>query len=369
MDWPGKSLLYPEPKGLALIIGPWNYPFLLIMSPLIGALAAGNCVVLKPSEFAPNTGKILEKLIRECFPDEYCCVVQGDAYIGQQLLDNPWGHIFFTGSTSIGKHIMKSAAQYLSPVTLELGGKNPCIVMEDSDISISAERIVWGKFLNAGQTCVAPDYLLVHKNIEKQLIAVLKKNIHRFYGSDPQTSPDYARIVNHRHFDRLISCLEGVKILFGGHHDRDDLYIEPTLISDIRSNKSLIQEEIFGPILPVLTFDNVEEVIKDLQTRPKPLALYLFTKNRFWQERICARLSSGSLAFNETISQIGNLNLPFGGVGESGMGAYHGRSSFDCFSHYKGVLIKGYQYHNRLRYPPYKMSLPQLKKIFKIIIK
>ena len=367
LDWPGKSRIYPEPKGVVLIIGPWNYPFLLVISPLIGALAAGNCAVLKPSEFAPHTSQLLEKLIHECFPDDYCRVVQGNADVTTKLLDHPWDHIFFTGSTWVGRYIMESAARYLSPVTLELGGKNPCIVMEDIDPTIAADRIVWGKLLNAGQTCVAPDHLLVHNDIADDVIENIIKTIQRFYGLNPQDSPNYSRIVNDHHFHRLMSYMKGARIIFGGRHDPADLYIAPTLITDIEANDRVMHEEIFGPILPVLTFDDIDKLIDQIRIRPKPLALYLFTKNKACQEKVRDRLSSGSLAINDTLSQIINIHLPFGGIGESGIGAYHGRTSFDCFTHYKSVFIKGYHFHHRLKYPPYRISLHRLKRLFKIM--
>lgn len=369
LDWPGKSYIYPEPKGMVLIIGPWNYPFLLVMSPLIGALASGNCAVVKPSEYAPNTGKVLEEIVQTCFPEEYCRVVQGDANTAEGLLGQPWDHIFFTGSTAIGRSIMESAAKHLSPVTLELGGKNPCIVMDDADPVIAAERIVWGKFLNAGQTCVAPDHLWVHENIQDRLIPALIETILRFYGPDPKSSKDYGRIINTRHFDRLMDCMTGVSIIHGGEHDRNDLYIAPTLIKDASSNEHVLHEEIFGPILPIFGFENMETLIEQLQVKPKPLALYLFTKDKSLQDRVRIRISSGGMAINETLSQIFNLHMPFGGLGESGMGAYHGRSSFDCFTHYRGVLLKGYSSHHRLRYPPYTIGLSKLKGIFKIMAK
>ena len=367
LDMPGKSYIYPEPKGVVLIIGPWNYPFQLVMSPLIGALASGNCAVLKPSEYAPNTSKVLEEIIHTCFPDDYCLVVQGDARTAQELIAQPWDHIFFTGSTAIGKRIMGSASKYLTSVTLELGGKNPCIVMEDSDPIITAERIVWGKFLNAGQTCVAPDYLLVNKKIKDRLLSALIKTIRRFYGPDPKSSKDYGRIINTRHFDRLINCLNGVNIIYGGDYDRNDLYIAPTLINNVLSNDHVVHEEIFGPILPIFCFENIETLLEQLQVRPKPLALYLFTRNKFLKDKVCTHLSSGTIAINETLTQIVNLHMPFGGIGESGMGAYHGRYSFDCFTHYKSVLLKGYHYHHRLKYPPYTISLSKLKGIFRIM--
>ncbi|MGA1795472.1 MAG: aldehyde dehydrogenase [bacterium] len=366
-DWPGTSYLYPEPKGVVLIVGPWNYPFLLVVSPLIGALASGNCAVLKPSEYAPNTGTVLEEIIRSSFPEGYCRVVQGDAATAQAFLDHPWDHIFFTGSTAIGKRVMASAATHLSPVTLELGGKNPCIVMEDCDPVIAAERIVWGKFLNAGQTCVAPDHLWVHKDIEDRLIPALTETIRRFYGPDPRSSGDYGRIINTRHFDRLMHCLDGVTTIYGGEHNREERYIAPTIITDARSNEHVMHEEIFGPILPIFGFEDIEPLLEQLQAAPSPLALYLFTGNRSLRDRVRMRVPSGGMAVNETLSHIVNLHLPFGGVGASGMGAYHGRSSFDCFTHYRGVLLKGYRWHHRLRYPPYRIGLSALRAVFRIM--
>ncbi|MFN5767462.1 MAG: aldehyde dehydrogenase [Pseudanabaena sp.] len=363
--FPSSSFIYPEPLGVVLIIAPWNYPFALMIQPLIGAIAAGNCALLKPSEQTPHTSKAIAQIINNNFDASFIAAIEGGIDINQALLAEKFDHIFFTGGTAIGKIVMESAAKHLTPVTLELGGKSPCIVDDDSNLEITAKRIIWGKFFNAGQTCVAPDYLLVQKNIKSALIEKLLKSVKTFYGEDPQQSPDLARIVNYRQFDRLVSLLDEGKILVGGQNDRSDRFIAPTLIDDVSPNSKIMSEEIFGPILPILEYDQLSEAIAFVKTHPKPLALYFFSNNKQNQERILQEISYGGGCFNDSIVHYVNLELPFGGVGDSGIGSYHGKSSFDTFSHRKSVLKNSFRFDIKLRYPPYTMAIATLKKFIK----
>ncbi len=365
-QFPASALIYPEPLGVVLIIGPWNYPFSLVISPLIGAMAAGNCSILKPSEIAPNTSRLVAKMIGENFDPNYICVFEGGIETSQQLLAEKFDRIFFTGGTKIGKIIMEAAAKHLTPVTLELGGKSPCIVETDIDIKEAAKRITWGKFINAGQTCIAPDYLLVNREIKKDLISAMKDCIIDYYGDNPQSSPNYARIINERQFTRLTSLLEEGEIVIGGDNNAENLYIAPTILDKISDNSAIMEDEIFGPILPVLEYNNLEEAINIINSKPKPLALYLFSKSKENQEKVLENTSSGGVCINDTIMQVGIKDLPFGGVGESGIGAYHGKTSFDTFSHYKSILKKGFLFDLNWRYPPYSKNLEKMKKILGI---
>jgi len=360
--WPGKGCLLPEPLGDALIIGPWNYPFQLLFSPLVGALAAGNCVVLKPSEFAPHTARVISELIADTFPSEYITVVEGDRKTAEALLLEKFDAIFFTGSTSVGKSVMAAAARHLTPVTLELGGKCPAIVCADAPLEMTARRIAWGKFMNAGQTCVAPDFVLVERQVFKPLLEALRRVIREFYGDNPQTSPDYGRIINRGHFDRLIHCAASCKC------DAEDLYIAPTLLPGVSWEDAVMQEEIFGPILPVLPFDSIDEVPSLLRERPSPLALYLFTNDRAIQDRIVAGTRSGGVCINDTIVHMLGQDLPFGGVGESGMGKCHGKAGFECFSHERAIVRRFTSFDLRFRYPPAKLSLEKLKKACRFLM-
>jgi aldehyde dehydrogenase (NAD+) len=360
----GKSYIFHEPYGVSLVISPWNYPFQLTISPIIGSIAAGNCTAVKVSEYSPNMSEALAKIINENFDENYLHVFQGDAEIAKELINEKFDYIFFTGSTTIGQKVMEAAAKNLTPVTLELGGKSPCIVDENVNLAITAKRIVWGKFLNAGQTCIAPDYLYIHKNIKNQLIKEMIKTINEFYNKDPKNSQYYPSIITEKHFDRLINLLENQKILYGGEHNKKDKYIQPTLLESPDINSQLMQEEIFGPILPIYSYEDIDEVINFVKSKPKPLALYLFSKNKELQEKINKELSFGGGAFNDTIMHIGNIELPFGGVGNSGIGYYHGKYSFETFSNKKSILKKSFWPDLKLRYPPYK-SLWLLKKIFK----
>lgn len=363
----GKSQIYPEPLGQVLIISPWNYPFYLGMAPLVGAMAAGNCVVLKPSELAPHTSALLCKLSSEIFAEEYIAVLEGGAESSQALLEQCFDHIFFTGGPMIGKIVMQAAAQNLTPVTLELGGKSPCIVEKDIQIEYAARRIVWGKFLNAGQTCVAPDYLLVNRQIKEALLAQLQQVISEFYGPDPRDCSDYARIINEPHFRRLEALLSDGLIICGGELDRSEKYIAPTIIDGISAASPIMQEEIFGPLLPVLDYESLDEAINFVNSRPKPLALYFFSRDKSQQDQILRQTTSGGVCINDTLSHISSPELPFGGVGASGMGSYHGRASFEVFSHRKSVLKQTFLFDFPVKYPPYKISLQQIRRLLKLL--
>lgn len=357
--------IYPEPLGVVLIISPWNYPFSLIISPLVGAIAAGNCTIIKPSELAPHTSSLVAELIPKYFNSEYIAVVEGGVETSQELLSQKFDHIFFTGGTAIGKIVMEAAAKHLTPVTLELGGKSPCIVDTDINLEHTARRITWGKFLNAGQTCIAPDYLLVNQNIKKDLIAALQKTLKEFYGDNPAKSPDYSRIINHRHFERLTKFLNNGKIIVGGETNSAEKYIAPTILDEVALTDSVMQEEIFGPILPVIEYTDIKDAIALINSQSKPLALYLFTQNQNLQKRILQETSSGGVCINDIMMQYGVSSLPFGGVGDSGIGSYHGKASFDTFSHYKSVLKNFFRLDLNWRYAPYKDKLSLLKRIIK----
>lgn len=360
---PGSGRIYAEPLGVVLIIAPWNYPFQLIISPLVGAIAAGNCAILKPSEIAPHTSHVLTDIIQKHFDPAYIAVVEGGIETSQQLLAEKFDHIFFTGGTDIGKIVMEAAAKQLTPVTLELGGKSPCIVDSDINIEYTARRITWGKFINAGQTCIAPDYLLVDKTIKQDLLDSIQKCIREFYGDEPSASPDYARISNQKHFSRLVEFLNNCKIIIGGQTNEAERYIAPTVIDNVSLKAPVMQDEIFGPILPVIEYNDLTEAISIINERPKPLALYFFSKNKNRQERVCRETSSGGVCINDTIMQVGVSSLPFGGVGDSGIGSYHGKASFDTFSHYKSVLNKSLRLDPKWRYAPYEGKLQLLKRL------
>ncbi|WP_427125841.1 aldehyde dehydrogenase [Priestia megaterium] len=333
-----KSYIYQDPYGLALVIAPWNYPFQLAVSPVVGAIAAGNCVVLKPSELTPHTSSLLAKMFNENFPEEYLTVVEGEVETSTALLKENFDYIFFTGSTMVGKIVAEAAAKHLTPVTLELGGKSPTIVHEDANIEEAAKRIARGKFANAGQTCVAPDYILVQRNVKDELLANLKQVVTNTYGEDVSQNLDFPHVVSEKHFDRLNSFLTNGDIVFGGKTDRSRLFIEPTVLDNISWEDNVMQDEIFGPILPVIVYDEISEVIEAIVKRPKPLALYLFSEDEAVQDHILNSVSFGGGSINDTINHMTSHYLPFGGVGDSGMGAYHGKASFDTFSHAKSIL-------------------------------
>lgn len=362
-QWPGKSLIYSEPLGQVLIIGPWNYPFQLLLTPLVGAIAAGNCAIVKPSELAPHTSAVVQKLLSHTFPTEFVATVAGGVDVSQILLQEKWGHIFFTGGATVGRVVMRAAAEHLTPVTLELGGKSPCIIDESADLKVTARRIAWGKFFNAGQTCVAPDYLLVPKTLKLPLIEEIKTACDTFFGKDPASSSDYARIINARHFERLCQYLRDGKAMMGGTFRKEDRYLSPTLLVETSMESKVMQEEIFGPILPVLEYNAIEDAISIVQKHPHPLALYLFTKNSENEKKVLESISFGGGCINDTLVHLGNPRLPFGGVGNSGIGRYHGKYTFDTFSHKKSVLKKKFFADLKLRYPPYEGKLDLLKKL------
>lgn len=365
INFPSSGYTLSSPYGLVLIISPWNYPFNLAMQPLVGAIAAGNCAVIKPSEYSAHTSAVIKKIIDECFSDDYIAVVEGEKQVNQALLKEKFDYIFFTGSTKVGQIVMEAASKHLTPVTLELGGKSPCIVCEDADIDVAAKRIVWGKATNSGQTCIAPDYLLVHKSKKKELLGKMKETIRDFYGDNPIESSDYGKIITEDHFDRLTGCLEGAEIIIGGRSDRETLKIEPTIVGDVSIEDDLMNEEIFGPILPVLEFDSIDEIFEIIDKNPTPLSLYLFTKSREIEKRITTSISFGGGCINDTIMHVSSHNMPFGGVGKSGMGSYHGKWSFETFSHQKNILKKATWLDIPLRYPPYANKLKWVEKIFK----
>jgi len=367
MAWPARGSVRPEPYGVALIIGPWNYPLQLMLSPLVGALAAGNCVVLKPSELAPRTAELIARLLGSTFTEESVAVVLGEREAAEALLREQFDTIFYTGSTAVGRSVMAAAARHLTPVTLELGGKSPCIVCADAPLEVTARRIAWGKFMNAGQTCVAPDFVLVEHSVRAPFVDAMKRAVLEFYGADPQQSRDFGRIVNRRHFDRLTGYLKCGQVVLGGQHDADDLYLAPTLLTDVPLDATVMQEEIFGPILPVLEFESMDGALALLRDRPTPLALYLFTRDRAIQDRVLETTRSGGVALNDVVLHMVGKDLPFGGLGESGLGAYHGKASFDCFSHRRSVLHRPFAFDSSLRYPPPRLSLAALKRAFRFL--
>ena len=364
VTFPSKNKIYKHPKGTVLIIGAWNYPIHLTLMPLIGAISAGNTVVLKPSELAPSTSSLLKKLFDKYFKPEIISVVEGGVEESTQLLKQPFDHIFFTGSTRVGKIVMKAAAEQLIPVTLELGGKSPAIVHHDANIGVSANRIWWGKTINAGQTCVAPDYVFVHESIEESFITVSKKVLSSFYENDYQTGKNYTKIVNDSHFIRLYNLLKNSKILHGGNTNNETRFIEPSLIK-AEWNDEIMQEEIFGPLLPFITYKNEHDLKEKLLSKSSPLALYIFTESNEFQEFIIRNIPFGGGCVNDTISHLGNHNLPFGGTGHSGFGSYHGKYSFDIFSREQGILKKPSWPDPDVRYPPYNdTKLNWFKRIF-----
>ena len=364
---PGQAEVLREPLGCVLIIGPWNYPFHLCLQPLVSALAAGNTAVLKPSEHAPATAALIAELIGAAFPPTTVQVVQGDGAAAAALLQERFDHIFFTGGERVGRLVMAAAAQHLTPVTLELGGKSPAVVLEDADLAVTARRLVWGKCLNAGQTCIAPDYLLLQRPVAEPLLALLRARIEACFGPDPLRSPDLGSIVNQAQYDRLTALLEGARqrgqLLHGGSCDPEHRRIAPSLIRVEGLDDPLMQEELFGPLLPVLVVDDLEEAIQLINLRPKPLALYLFTGQRRHQQTLLQHTSSGGVGLNDVVLQAGVPDLPFGGVGASGMGAYHGKAGFDTFSHRRSVLRRPFRLDAPFRYPPYAGRLPLIRRL------
>lgn len=363
LNFPSWDKIYTEPYGKVLIISPWNYPFQLALSPLIAAIAAGNSVTLKPSELTPYTSAIISKIIRETFDVRHALVVTGDATIAQDLLKKRWDYIFFTGSVPVGKIVAKAAAENLTPVTLELGGKSPCIVDETANLPLAAKRIVWGKLFNAGQTCIAPDYLLVHYRVKKKLIPLLIQEIQNALGEDIEKSEDFGRIVNLKNWRRQVSLLENQFILYGGNHKEEELFVAPTLLDEPIAESMVMQEEIFGPILPIISYENKEELHQKMSRYEKPLALYLFSEDQKFQKEIIRKYSFGGGCINDTLAHFSNKNLPFGGVGHSGIGAYHGKLGFLTFSHQKSVVKKANWLDIPLRYAPYQGKVKWIRKI------
>ena len=350
---PGSGFIKPEPLGVILVITPWNYPISLLLNPLAAVFAAGNTAVCKPSELAPACSKLMADLIPQYVDPEAAVEVEGDVEIATELLEQKWDHIFFTGSTNVGRIVMQAAANHLTPVTLELGGKSPTIVDETADLVAAANRITWGKFLNAGQTCIAPDYVFAHENIREELVDKIKEATNEFYGSDPKTSPDYARIVSERHLNRLTGLLDDGTVVLGGSHDTADRYLEPTILLDPSADSAIMSDEIFGPILPILSFTDLQEVIGFVNARPKPLALYIFANSENVVDEVISQTSSGGVCVNHSLLHYGVSDLGFGGVGDSGIGRYHGKSGFDQFSNMKSVLKKRFKPELSLLYPPY----------------
>jgi aldehyde dehydrogenase (NAD+) len=366
-QYPSKSCIMYEPYGTVLIIGPFNYPFQLLIEPLIGAMSAGNCAILKPSESTPTVSSLIKKLIEETFDEKYIRVIEGEKETTSALINSPFDYIFFTGSVPVGRIVMEAAAKNLVPVTLELGGKSPAIIDKTANLDITAKRILFGKLINAGQTCIAPDYLLVHKQVKRELIESLKSTIVSFYGEDASKSSDYGRIVNKRQFQRLVSILERdkEKIIYGGSFDSSALYIEPTLVDNVTWKDASMEDEIFGPILPILEYENINDVISTINERPKPLALYLFTEDKSIETLVLNSISFGGGCINDTISHVASAYMPFGGVGNSGIGAYHGKESFETFSHRKSILKKSPSLDIKLIFPPYDKKVNLVRKLLK----
>lgn len=364
---PGKSFIIREPYGAVCIIGPFNYPFQLIMEPLIGAIMGGNTAIVKPSESAPYTAMIARQILEETFPREYVAVVEGEKEVVQTLIHAEFDFIFFTGSVAVGKIVAAACAERLTPYALELGGKSPAIVDQTANLEVAAKRIVWGKFTNAGQTCVAPDYVLVHDSVKVPFLRQVKKTIDKFYGKDPQASKDFGRIINARQFDRLNTLLKQStqEILIGGQCDREDLYISPTVLQDVKWNSAIMEEEIFGPIMPVLVYEDLETAIRLIKRKPKPLAAYLFSEHEKAIDYFLEQLPFGGGCINETLTHVGTPHLPFGGVGESGTGNYHGKASFECFTHPKSILKRSTKLANNIMFPPYKKKVKIVKTIMR----
>ena len=367
VQFPAKSFIQLEPYGVVLIIGPFNYPFMLTMDPLIGAIAAGNTAIIKPSESAPETSKILKEILEKVFDEKYILHVNPERgkEVVEELLKEKFDYIFFTGSATVGKIVMKAASQYLTPVTLELGGKSPCIIDEDCKVELAARRIVWGKLMNSGQTCVAPDYLYVHKDIEEEFIKKLEEEIKNQFGDNPLESKDYFKMVNEREFNRVLSYIDKEKLVFGGNYNRKTFQIEPTILKNITWDDPVMEREIFGPIFPILTFENLDEVIRVVNSKDKPLALYYFSEDKNKIEKVLNSTSSGGVTINDTLVHVSSSYLPFGGVGNSGMGEYHGKYSFDLFSNKKGVMNRKTFLDLKIRYAPFQNKLTIVKKIMK----
>lgn len=363
-QFPARSYVKVEPYGVVLIMSPWNYPFMLCVEPLIGALAAGNCCILKPSNYAPNVSAVIKQMVEEIFPQKYVAVVEGGRAENESLLEQKFDYIFFTGGVKVGKLVMKKAAEYLTPVTLELGGKSPCIIEKTADLKLAAKRLIFGKFLNAGQTCVAPDYVLVQKEVKEEFVKYLRFWIEKMYGKGLECRETYPKVINQKHFERICKLIEGEEILIGGSVDRESLQISPTVLNNVSADAPVMQEEIFGPVLPVLEFETIEEAEQFVRNRPKPLALYLFTNDKKIERRITEQISYGGGCINDTIIHLATSYMGFGGVGNSGMGSYHGKDSFNTFSHKKSLVKKANQLDNPVRYVPYNKPKEKIMRIF-----
>jgi len=359
---PARAYQYSDPLGVTLIIAPWNYPYQLSIAPLIGALAAGCTAVLKPSELAPATSAVLARLLGEAFPPEVVAVVEGDAQASQALLAERWDLIFFTGGTAVGRVVAEAAAKHLTPTVLELGGKSPCIIDRSADLEVTARRIAWGKYVNAGQTCIAPDYVLIPPDLKERFAGLVGKAVQEFYGKDPRASSDYGRIISARHFERVSALAKDGTVVLGGERDADSRYFSPTVITDAPLTSPLMQDEIFGPLLPLVDCGSIDEAIRFVRSRPKPLALYSFASDAAVNERVLTETSSGGAVTNDVCVHFAVEGLPFGGVGESGLGGYHGQASFDAFSHKKSVVKRPFALDMKLRYPPYSGKLSLFKR-------
>lgn len=349
-----RSFTKPSPYGVVLVMSPWNYPFLLTMDPLVDAIAAGNTVIIKPSAYSPHASKLLSKIIKECFDERYVAVVSGGREENICLLEQHFDYIFFTGSQEVGKQVMRKAAEFLTPVTLELGGKSPCIVDKSANIKLSVKRIVFGKYLNCGQTCVAPDYIYCDRAVKDKFLKELKQQIQKQYGKNPLENKAYGKIINEKHFERILKLIDEDKVVYGAKSDKDTLKIEPTILDHVTFADAAMQEEIFGPVLPILTYDHIDEVIRNLHTMPKPLALYLFTKDKKIARKVTTKCAFGGGCINDTVIHLATSEMPFGGFGESGMGSYHGKAGFDTFTHYKSIVDKKIWVDLPVRYQPYK---------------
>lgn len=359
-----RSCQKPSPYGVTLIMSPWNYPFMLTLSPLADALAAGNTAVVKPSAYSPHTSDVILRILSQCFEPKYVAVVTGGRAENTCLLREHFDYIFFTGSQTVGKEVMRNAAEHLTPVTLELGGKSPCIVDQTANIKLAARRIVFGKYLNCGQTCVAPDYIYCHRSVKDKLVSEVKKQIQKQYGKQPLSNPDYGKIINEKHFDRILGLIDKKKVVHGGSSDRKALRIEPTVLDNVTFSNAVMQEEIFGPVMPILVFDSLDEVIRNVNAMPHPLALYLFTSDNAAAKKVTSRCGFGGGCINDTIIHLATTEMGFGGFGESGMGAYHGKIGFDTFSHYKSIVDKKTWIDLPMRYQPYRKMHEKMVRFF-----
>ena len=359
-----RSYKKPSPYGVTLIMSPWNYPFMLTLSPLADALAAGNTAVVKPSAYSPYTSEVILRILSQCFEPQYVAVVTGGRAENTCLLREHFDYIFFTGSQAVGKEVMRNAAEHLTPVTLELGGKSPCIVDQTANIKLAAKRIVFGKYLNCGQTCVAPDYIYCHRSVKDKLIKEVRKQIQKQYGKQPLRNPDYGKIINEKHFDRLLGLIDEKKVVHGGNSDRNALRIEPTVMDNVTFSDAVMQEEIFGPIMPILVYDNLDDVIRKINDMPHPLALYFFTSDKAAAKKVTSRCGFGGGCINDTIIHLATTEMGFGGFGESGMGAYHGKIGFDTFSHYKSIVDKKTWIDLPMRYQPYRKIHEKMVRFF-----